>query len=675
VVSLIAGACSSGQSGSTDDPTTSSDSTTVAEETIAPVEQTAWSRLMTQIGPDGEVPLEMALQAFVLAIGPLPGVDTPEGEPGLIVSGTDPLRWVLSRWDDLTPQQQSAVDAYLPSPEILPGAAGVDEGTDQPAAASGSGTSGVMRTLSYQAGSDPAYACQTSNSLDQLLAQVQSAVETGFGRVLNASVGVCTITGYDGAAYAMPLNAEGGVLNGQMFHCNIVVPTTGGPENALTFHMTYAFFNCFQADLMSIEKWQQLPSWLAAGSAFWVASKTAAVPGYDSVLGPWLTQPGRTLFSRANNAAGFFSLMEDANIDPVTHIEEMLSRWLVAGNTAAYDVAGSNERLLDEWGPGYFADKGKGDPWYFTGTAITGQANAAGEITVANGDKHAIPSASYAATPVLAALTADVVVFGEVGGPLGLVWEAQSSVQTTDSLGLNFSHEAHMTFTYEPFLEENGLAFAAPHGRVYLPDGSDKRLTEALGDAYCMLPEGCECPVGSPGAGRITIEGTEAFAFIGITGHTIDTDLIVEGLSVEEFCELDPQGMATYILTGGSWSTNFHGGIAINGCTWPSASGSGTFGYDPGAKLRIDTTQDPPRYWPFARTNERSAEVRLPQCDAEDGLIKYLAEDVTIPVGTIWFGADFDDDPWKPLTGDVVADSQSWGDPIKTASWTLTRLN
>ena len=131
-VTLIAGACASGDTAPQDAPTSSSASTALTqettgpvEETIPPVPETVWNQLMDQIGPEGEVSLDLALQAFTLAIGPLPGVDNPEGEPGVIESGTGPVRWVLRYWDMLTPEQQSAVEAYLPSLDIPTAGLGV----------------------------------------------------------------------------------------------------------------------------------------------------------------------------------------------------------------------------------------------------------------------------------------------------------------------------------------------------------------------------------------------------------------------------------------------------------------------------------------------------------------------------------------------------------------------
>ena len=138
-----------------------------------------------------------------------------------------------------------------------------------------------------------------------------------------------------------------------------------------------------------------------------------------------------------------------------------------------------------------------------------------------------------------------------------------------------------------------------------------------------MLPEGCECPEGSPGDNRATVPGTDAFAYIGITGHTNATDFVVDGHSLETYCEIGPAGIATYLLTGGNWTYEFHGGKAVNGCIWPSISASGTITYDPDAHLDIDTSADPPKYWVFARTKGEANPVTVQECFNEGGLRKY----------------------------------------------------
>ena len=63
----------------------------------------------------------MALEAFSLAIAPLPGVTVPNGAPASLyerADGTFAVRWISQYLDQLTPDQKQVVDAALqPGPD------------------------------------------------------------------------------------------------------------------------------------------------------------------------------------------------------------------------------------------------------------------------------------------------------------------------------------------------------------------------------------------------------------------------------------------------------------------------------------------------------------------------------------------------------------------------------
>lgn len=69
----------------------------------------AWTRLEDRILDEGGVTEEIALDAFALAFGPLPGVDPPQGALARPISGTESLRWISRYEDDLTDEQRRAV--------------------------------------------------------------------------------------------------------------------------------------------------------------------------------------------------------------------------------------------------------------------------------------------------------------------------------------------------------------------------------------------------------------------------------------------------------------------------------------------------------------------------------------------------------------------------------------
>ncbi|KAA3636681.1 MAG: hypothetical protein DWP92_09145, partial [Armatimonadetes bacterium] len=68
------------------------------------------------------VPLDVALGAYAVAIGPLPGVETPAQGEVVLRSGTGPSRWIRAHWDELTPEQRAAIEGYEGDPVEAAGA-------------------------------------------------------------------------------------------------------------------------------------------------------------------------------------------------------------------------------------------------------------------------------------------------------------------------------------------------------------------------------------------------------------------------------------------------------------------------------------------------------------------------------------------------------------------------
>ena len=54
--------------------------------------------MLNQIGPNGEISLSTALQAYTLVFGPLPGVPTPAPSGGFIPSATLAVRMILQHY-------------------------------------------------------------------------------------------------------------------------------------------------------------------------------------------------------------------------------------------------------------------------------------------------------------------------------------------------------------------------------------------------------------------------------------------------------------------------------------------------------------------------------------------------------------------------------------------------
>ena len=82
----------------------------------SPGDLSPYDQLRAQIGPNGEVTKEMALEAFSLAIAPLPGVTVPTGAPANVdqqADATFAVMWIMRYLDQLTPEQHAVVDPIL----------------------------------------------------------------------------------------------------------------------------------------------------------------------------------------------------------------------------------------------------------------------------------------------------------------------------------------------------------------------------------------------------------------------------------------------------------------------------------------------------------------------------------------------------------------------------------
>src|SRR5204862_523180 len=83
-----------------------------------------------RIKADGTVPTSAALQAFALAIAPLPGVKVPSGPAGTIRAGGSIVRWMRGHWNDLTAAPRAAVQKAPPGTAVTsPGGPGLSPPT------------------------------------------------------------------------------------------------------------------------------------------------------------------------------------------------------------------------------------------------------------------------------------------------------------------------------------------------------------------------------------------------------------------------------------------------------------------------------------------------------------------------------------------------------------------
>lgn len=455
-----------------------------------------WERVLAGIGRDGRVPLDTALAAFELAIGDLPGVDTP-GEPVALASGSGPIRWLLGHWDGLTPEQQTAVQALLSTPTPTTGFR------------AGGG-------LSASVGGDRLHPISLPNEdLDTWKAKVEEVkptISASLKRELKLPVDIVfgnlpREPGHENdpqpAAETTPRDAQGNIAQGRPARCRIQVTERGQGLTDFQFAhvVAHELFHCFQYDLAtSARAAYQVPPWLAEGSAAWVGEtiSTGSTVG-EEYWEFWVKFPGRPLGSRSYDGIGFFMHMVESGVDPWPLLYKMHRAGEKGGGPEAYLIAtkaGGADRMIDAWGPSYvrhqtlypdWAMRGAGMPEYIPPFVYT--------ASLGNFDNVIAGSEPQAGQAYRIDLSADVLV-----------------LESPPSRGL-----------------------------IHFSDGTQKTLNEVIGKPLCAKPGGCTCPTDSSGAAHAWQTISPGEVLLGVSGHTDGATITLETWDVDTTCKQDPE--------------------------------------------------------------------------------------------------------------------------------------
>lgn len=459
------------------------------------VPTTAWGRAVAGIRPDGTVPLETALAAFSVAFGPIPGVETPEGDPEVIGSASGPTRWILNHWDELTSDQQAAVHGYL----AVDGPASAQAGL---IAAAGPVTADVLDQSGFK------------RLADEMVAKV--------GAKLNRTLGVPVDVVFRDLpppkpgdiiyANTVPLDAAGEAAvesTPKMARCQVQVGKATQALDGVVEQeavLAHEVFHCYQYALATkLADAKAMPAWLAEGAGAWVGEEIAAggsTIGNHYWLG-WMSQPKYSLFEREYSAIGFFAHLKTSGVDVWSLLDKM--QLAAIGKSAdAYLIAvggAQGDTAIDAWAPSYVSDQGLGTEWFMDGPGKPPGSIAlfyrAGMVEL---DQYPIFEDPVTAYPLR--LTVDSEVF-----------------------------------VVKPFV--------APRGLMYDKTNGQQKLADVAGMPFCLKSDDCSCPEGSPG---------EAFQFkklspgeefyLGFSGHTdgINVDLLT--FSLETTCVQAPEDFA-----------------------------------------------------------------------------------------------------------------------------------
>ena len=242
--------------------------------------QTPWDALLARVAARGGRPdAATALQAFSLAVAPLPGVRVPKGPRGSIPEGTLATSWVLANYGRLTPGARQAVD------RVLRRAFGLSGG----AAAAGA-------------------------QLDAVKAQAIAFVGQRAGVELTLPVTI--VRGYPSSARgaaALGVDASGSYRSTKPAARCIISVRRGGASKTVIAHEV---FHCLQIQLTgSASGLQSLDgdrAWLGEGSASYAGclfSQDGAAP-YRKAYAGYLEQPLTPLGGRTYDAVGFFAHLD-----------------------------------------------------------------------------------------------------------------------------------------------------------------------------------------------------------------------------------------------------------------------------------------------------------------------------------------------------------------------------
>jgi hypothetical protein len=410
---------------------------------------TAWQVLAKQIGPNGEVTKELALDAFATFIGPMPGGRAEPGSSLGMSSGTLANRWLGRHWSSLTDDQRTAAITR------------VSETSD-------SSDRTKVRELQAFVDAIALEFREGHQSLDVLPPIVQNPL------IGPSPVHAAT---FPGGADGEPLSGGAASTCLITFHSSAVSefdklqdPTLDSNTRSRALRImgmvtAHELMHCHQLKQSGdVKRWHNAPDWVAEGSAEWGGYLFAAPNSELRGLNRWdefFLLPNQSLFRRTYEAVGFWSHLAD----PWSRINEAMRKdWENQPNAVrnSYSVLADAQAEyagygMSRWAMKFLRRPSLGEAWQFRAPGLGADVPPAAEVVpLGPGMSHQISSA-----------------------PLAF---------------------AYADFSYESEVE---VVSVEPHaeGAVHWgksTDGDDDLFKEESGALwFCTQPGKCECPEGT----------------------------------------------------------------------------------------------------------------------------------------------------------------------------------
>jgi hypothetical protein len=334
----------------------------------ATAELTAWERVLEGIADDGTVDEQTALAAWSLAIGPLPGVKVPAGDPGPMPDGSGAVAWVLRRFDELSQSQQAAVGEALGG-EVASGGEALRQSLNGPGfsddvalAASSSQALGCYGQVLATADSPESvkYRDLVDEMVGELGARLGGAITMDLQTFVVLEQRAAAGDKSDAFTWADPGDCAQNKAKTCTIHFNPAAANE--PEQELRAVVAHEVMHCYMFAHLGVRAYN-LPPWIGEGIPAWVGETVA---GGSSVSARWwrryLTDPGKALFGRVYDAIGFYAHLDESGSDPWKLIVPMLDAF---DNEPAWDasVGSGNAAFLDSWPTGLAREPDRGTAW------------------------------------------------------------------------------------------------------------------------------------------------------------------------------------------------------------------------------------------------------------------------------------------------------------------------
>ncbi len=435
-----------------------------------------YEQLWAQVMPDGSVSKDTALEAFALAIAPLPGVTPPSGAATPLyerMDGSFAIDWLMPYYDQLAPDQQKAVDAALaPDPNAIVHAPGASDITP-----------GIVLADSTPAQFYEGYA---QAAMPTIVARLHRSLQIPW------SVQVNQVQEGEASDFAITF-AVSKIGTDCQIHVNPLLQTVG-EEAVVQATMAHELFHCFQFD------WENqhgglvdLPAWIKEGQAEWVGETVGGPSSQGSGWwGTYLNTPNTPLWARGYDAIGFYQHLEEEQIDPWSIFDAMLAAATTASpgqaDSDAYKAAlATQDAFQDTWASGLFRDASLGDAWNATSPWPVNKSAPPQKLSVGDGSVNSLSA----------------------GQVLNQDWAATSSADVVEIDGTG-------------------------HVRLFTtPDGNE---TDTAQRWLCTRAGGCDCPSGEVYAGPDLETVTPAFD-LALTGGLAGASATVRGHALQEFCK------------------------------------------------------------------------------------------------------------------------------------------